>query len=76
MLADPLADAEQTWVQFSGTSIVRALMDGRANIVELRVSGPGGQIDGLQVGLYLIHRQGPDRAQFEQAYSDDGGSSW
>ena len=50
-------------------------MDGRANIVERRVSGAGGQIDGLYVRLYLIHRQGPDRAQFEQAYSDHGGTS-
>ena len=125
VLADPLSDREDQWLPFAGISIVRALMDRRANIVELRVSGPGGQINGLNLRLYqpqarrwsstftnmrdgmpapsvhggfhhgvgefygddhlagrqvkvrfLIHRQGPDRARFEQAFSDDGGTSW
>ncbi len=125
VLADPLSGSPDEWVQFGGTSIVRPLMGGRANIVELRVSGPNGQIDGLNLRLYqpdarrwsstftnlrdgmlapsvyggfrrgvgefygddqlvgrpitvrfLVHRHGPDEARFEQAFSDDGGTSW
>jgi hypothetical protein len=125
VLADPLSDSEDQWLEFTGTSVVQPLMDGRANIVELRVSGPAGQINGLNLRLYepaaqrwsstfaslrdgmltpsvygsfhdgvgefycddhlagrpikvcfLIERQGPDRARFTQAFSDDGGATW
>ena len=52
VLADPLSGTEDEWLEFEGTSVVRPLMDGRANVVELRVSGPAGQIDGLNLRLY------------------------
>jgi hypothetical protein len=125
VLADPLSDTEDQWLQFSGTSVVRPLMDRRANVVELKVTGPAGKIEGLNLRLYepqarrwsltfanmrdglltpsvyggfhdgvgefygddqlggrpikvrfLVHRQGKDRATFEQAFSQDGGTSW
>lgn len=126
VLADPLSDTPDEWLHFEGTSIVRPLMDRRANVVELRVAGPTGRIEGLNMRLYepsasrwsltfvnmrdglltpsvyggfrddgvgafygddqlggrpiavrfLIHRQGPDRARFEQAFSADGGVTW
>lgn len=41
-----------TWVEYEGTSVVRKVLDGRANLVELKVSGPGGQIEGLSLRLY------------------------
>ncbi|WP_433288685.1 hypothetical protein [Micromonospora sp. CA-244673] len=125
VLADPLSESEDEWLHFEGTSVVRPLLDRRANVVELKVSGPNGRIDGLNLRLYepqarrwsltfvnlrdglltpsvyggfhdgvgefygddqlggrairvrfLIFRQGPDRARFEQAYSGDGGKTW
>ncbi len=35
------------------------------------------QLDGRPIEVrFQIFRQGPDRARFEQAYSDDGGETW
>jgi hypothetical protein len=125
VLAEPLSDSADEWLQFTGTSIVRPLSDRRANVVELAVSGPSGRIDGLNLRLnepqaqrwsstfvslrdglltpavyggfhdgvgefhgddqlggrpievrFLIFRQGPDTARFEQAFSADGGTTW
>ena len=124
VLADPLSGSEE-WLRFSGTSEVRPLMDGRANVVEFDVSGEAGRIEALNFRLYepqaerwsstfvnmrdglltssvyggfhdgvgefygkdqldgrpievrfLIFRLGPDKARFEQAFSDDGGATW
>src|SRR5262245_3009442 len=41
-----------TWVQYEGTSVVRKVWDGRANLVELEVDGPQGHIEGLSLRLY------------------------
>lgn len=41
-----------TWVEYEGTSVVRSLLDGRANVVELSVAGPAGRIEGLSLRLY------------------------
>lgn len=41
-----------TWLDYEGTTVVRKVLDGRANLVELKVSGPGGQIEGLSLRLY------------------------
>jgi hypothetical protein len=41
-----------TWLEYEGTSLVRKLWDGRANLVELDVSGPAGRIEGLSLRLY------------------------
>jgi len=124
VLADPLSGSEG-WLRFRGTSVVRPLMDGRANVVEFDVSGKAGRIEALNLRLYQpqsdrwsstfvnlrdglltspvyggfhdgvgefygqdqldgrpievrfqIFRLGPDKARFEQAYSDDGGATW
>jgi len=125
VLAEPLSESADEWLQFAGTSVVRPLADRRANVVELDVSGPSGRIGGLNLRLYepqaqrwsstfvnlrdglltpavhggfrdgvgefygddqlggrpikvrfLIFRQGPDTARFEQAFSADGGTTW
>jgi hypothetical protein len=35
------------------------------------------QLDGKPIEVrFLIFRLGPDKARFEQAYSDDGGATW
>lgn len=48
---DPLTGSS-TWVEYTGTSVVRKVWDGRANLGELQVDGPAGPIVGLSLRLY------------------------
>ncbi len=41
-----------TWVEYEGTSVVRKVWNGRANLVELKVDGPAGHLEGLSLRLY------------------------
>jgi hypothetical protein len=41
-----------TWVEYDGTTVVRKVWEGRANLVELDVDGPAGHIEGLSLRLY------------------------
>jgi hypothetical protein len=41
-----------TWVEYEGTTVVRKVWDGAANLVELDVNGPAGRIEGLSLRLY------------------------
>jgi hypothetical protein len=41
-----------TWVEYDGTTVVRKVWDGRANLVELKVDGPAGHFEGLSLRLY------------------------
>jgi hypothetical protein len=41
-----------TWTEYEGTSVVRKVWDGGANLVELDVTGPAGRIEGLSLRLY------------------------
>ena len=41
-----------TWVDLDGTSFIRKVWDGRANLVELEVDGPNGHVEGLSLRLY------------------------
>ena len=41
-----------TWVEYEGTTVVRKILDGRANLVELVVDGPAGHIEALSLRLY------------------------
>ena len=50
-LAKPLSGSRE-WVEYSGTSVVRKVLDGRANLVELRVQGPAGTIAGASLRLF------------------------
>jgi hypothetical protein len=52
VLADPLSESPDQWLEFAGTSTVRPLADRRANVVELDVSGPNGRIEALNLRLY------------------------
>ena len=52
VLRNPLSGAAPDWAEFRGTSIVRSILDGRSNIVELSVKGPKGQIEGVALRLY------------------------
>jgi hypothetical protein len=40
------------WIDYEGTSVVRKVWNGRANLVELNVDGAAGHIQGLSLRLY------------------------
>jgi hypothetical protein len=50
-LVHPLSGST-TWVEYEGTSVVRKIWNGRANLVELEADGPGGHFEGLNLRLY------------------------
>jgi hypothetical protein len=50
-LKNPLTGST-TWVEYKGTTVVRKIWNGRANLVELDVEGPSGRIEGLSLRLY------------------------
>jgi hypothetical protein len=41
-----------TWVEYEGTTTVRGVLNGRANLAELVVQGPAGRIEGAALRLY------------------------
>jgi hypothetical protein len=114
-----------TWAEYDGTTVVRKVWNGLANLVELEVTGPAGHLEGLSLRLYnpqshqwslnfsnssggalsqptigqfkdgrgeffdqelldgrvilvrfVISNITPNSCRFEQAFSDDGGTSW
>ncbi|HEV8167917.1 MAG TPA: hypothetical protein VGP59_01190, partial [Pyrinomonadaceae bacterium] len=50
-LQKPLSGST-TWVEYEGTTVVRKVFDGRANLVELKADGPAGHFEGLSLRLY------------------------
>ena len=40
------------WVEYEGTTVVRKVWGGRANLLELDVQGPAGRIEALSMRLY------------------------
>jgi hypothetical protein len=68
-LADPLRGSS-TWVEYEGTTVVRKVWDGRANLVELDVEGPGGRIEGLSLRLY-----NPESRQWSLNFSNSRGGT-
>jgi hypothetical protein len=48
---NPLTGADR-WVEYEGTTVVREVWGGRANLVELDVEGPAGRIEALSLRLY------------------------
>jgi len=40
------------WLEYDGTTVVSKVLDGRANLVELKVNGPAGRLEGLSLRLY------------------------
>jgi hypothetical protein len=55
-LDHPLAGSTR-WLDYEGTSVVRKVWNGRANLGELDVSGPAGRIEGLTLRLYNARAQ-------------------
>lgn len=58
------------WVEYEGTSIVRKVLNGRANLVELDVKGPSGRIEGMSLRLY-----NPDARQWSLNFSNVRGGT-
>ena len=52
VLRNPLSGAAPDWAEFQGTSVVRPILGGRANSVELSVKAPKGQIEGVALRPY------------------------
>ena len=61
---NPLSGTAPDWAEYKGSSIVKPLLDGRANFVELSVSGPRGKIEGGSLRLY-----NPKAAQWSLNYA-------
>src|SRR3954449_12406578 len=49
-LVHPLSGST-SWVEYEGTTVVRRVWNGRANLVELEVDGPAGHIEALSLRL-------------------------
>lgn len=52
VLRNPLSGQAPDWATYEGTSVVKPLMDGRANFVELSVKGASEAIEGGALRLY------------------------
>src|SRR5258708_11131724 len=50
-LLHPLSGST-AWVEYDGTTVVRKVWNGRANLVELTADGPAGHFEGLNLRLY------------------------
>lgn len=50
-LLNPLTGST-TWVEYNGTTVVRKVWNGRANLVELVADGSAGHFEGLSLRLY------------------------
>jgi hypothetical protein len=58
------------WVEYDGKTIVRKVWNGRANLVELDVTGPAGHIEGLSLRLY-----NPESHQWSLNFSNSAGGT-
>jgi hypothetical protein len=50
-LVNPLSGST-AWVEYEGTTVVRKVWNGLANLVELEAEGPAGRFQGLNLRLY------------------------
>ena len=68
-LEHPLSHSN-SWVEYWGTTNVRKVWDGRANLVELDVNGPAGHIEALSLRLY-----NPQSHQWSLNFASSSGGS-
>jgi hypothetical protein len=68
-LVHPLTGST-TWVEYEGTTVVRKVWNGRANLVELDVAGPAGHIEALSLRLY-----NPESRQWSLNFSNSAGGT-
>jgi hypothetical protein len=65
----PLTGSDE-WVQYEGTTVVRKVWNGRANLVELEVDGTAGHIEALSLRLY-----NPQSHQWSLNFSNSRGGT-
>src|SRR5436190_22185980 len=58
------------WLEYEGTTVVRKVWDGRANLVELEADGPPGHFQGLSLRLY-----NPEARQWSLNFSNSKGGT-
>lgn len=68
-LVHPLSGST-TWVECDGTTVVRKVWGGKANLVELEVECPGGHLEGLSLRLY-----DPQSHQWSLNFSNSSGGT-
>jgi hypothetical protein len=68
-LVHPLSGST-SWVEYTGTTVVRKVWNGRANLVELEVDGPAGHIEALSLRLY-----NPETHQWSLNFSNSAGGT-
>ena len=68
-LVHPLSGSA-SWVEYEGTTVVRKVWNGRANLVELEVDGPAGHIEALSLRLYK-----PETRQWSLNFSNSAGGT-
>lgn len=68
-LAKPLTGSTD-WVEYEGTTVVRKIWNGAANLVELDVEGPAGRIEALSLRLY-----NPESRQWSLNFSNIRGGT-
>lgn len=66
-LLNPLTGSTK-WVEYEGTTVVRKVWNGRANLVELVVDGAAGHFEGLSLRLY-----NPKSRQWSLNFASAGG---
>jgi hypothetical protein len=59
-----------TWVEYDGTSVVRKVWNGAANLGELELDGPAGHIEGLSLRLY-----NPESGQWGISFANSAGGT-
>jgi hypothetical protein len=68
-LVHPLSGSS-SWVEYDGTSKIRKIWNGRANLLELNVDGAGGHIEALSLRLY-----NPESGQWSLNFSNSKGGT-
>jgi len=59
-----------TWVDYEGTTVVRKVWNGRANLLELEADGPQGHFEGLSLRIY-----NPQSHQWSLNFSNSNGGT-
>ena len=68
-LVKPLTGST-TWVELNGTTVVSKVWNGKANLVELDVTGPAGHIEALSLRLY-----NPESHQWSLNFANSAGGT-
>jgi hypothetical protein len=68
-LQEPLSGSAR-WLEYEGTTVVREVWEGRANLAELVATGPAGRIEALALRLY-----NPQSRQWSLNFANSAGGS-